>query len=75
MQSAAYVIRYAPSYIKMGFNQFVEFTKSEVFVTRTVSEFLFEGYPDPLLNASHYLPEGFLDIPDMDRFGWFYGVS
>lgn len=42
-------------------------------VTRKVGEFIFDGYPDPLLKLAELLPEGFLPvIIPFDKFGWFY---
>lgn len=42
--------------------------------TKKAKDWLFDGFEDPFLNSVKYLP--FLDdIPDMDRFAWFYGVS
>ncbi|KAK9876976.1 hypothetical protein WA026_016005 [Henosepilachna vigintioctopunctata] len=39
--------------------------------TKPLKELLFIGYKDPLLTTASYLP--FLDnIPDMDKFAWFY---
>lgn len=48
---------------------------SEVFISKNVSELLFEGYSDPLLDLAGKLPSGIdLPIPDYDKFGWFYTV-
>ncbi len=48
---------------------------SEVFISKNVSELLFEGYSDPLLDLASHLPPGInLPIPDYDKFGWFYSV-
>lgn len=47
---------------------------SSIYVTKTVSELLFDGYPDSILSMSKYFsvssPYG---VPD--KFGWFYIVS
>ena len=78
IQGAAYTIRFASPIIKAGFSSFLTETNSTIFVTKTVDEFLFEGYSDPLLNFSQALPpelQDFFAIPDYDKFGWFYNVS
>lgn len=47
--------------------------RTKVHTTKTVREFLFEGYSDPLLNLASILPAGVtpVQIP-FDKFGWFY---
>lgn len=40
--------------------------------THKVEEVLFSGYEDQLLNVAKSLPFANLQIPDFDRFGWFY---
>jgi hypothetical protein len=47
-----------------------------LFIKRTISELLFEGYEDELLTIGEaYLGQNEkMDIP-MDRFGWFYKVN
>ena len=51
-------------------------TPNEVFISKNVSELLFEGYSDPLLDLASHLPENIsISIPDYDKFGWFYDVS
>ena len=43
-------------------------------VTKTVREFLFDGYEDPLITMAETLPAlAQIDIP-FDKFGWFYKV-
>lgn len=43
-------------------------------VTKSVREFLFDGYEDPLISLADTLPAlAQIDIP-FDRFGWFYKV-
>ena len=47
---------------------------NSLFVTKNVSQLLFEGYDDPLLNIP--MPPGLnITIPPFDKFGWFYMVS
>lgn len=44
------------------------------YVTKTASEFIFDGYEDPILDVviklNQYIP---IDLP-FKRVGWFYGV-
>jgi CD36 family len=43
-------------------------------VSKSVREFLFDGYEDPLISLADTLPAlAQIDIP-FDRFGWFYKV-
>ena len=56
----------------MGFSLYNE----KVHVTKNASEWLFDGYEDPLINLAKGNP--LLDeteIPPFDRFGWFYMVK
>lgn len=46
-----------------------------VALTHTVGQVTFEGYEDPLLNAASTLRTFQSSLPQMDKFGWFYGVS
>ena len=49
-----------------------------VYITKTASELLFEGYEDDFIGmAREYVEkygEGGVEIP-YERFGWFFGVS
>lgn len=55
----------------MGFSLYNE----KVHVTKYASEWLFDGYEDPMINLARGNPllED-SDIPPFDRFGWFYMV-
>lgn len=44
---------------------------SELHVTKTAGELLFDGYEDQILSAAGYLP--FVEVAD--KFGLFYNVS
>lgn len=50
----------------------------EVFVTKTASELLFEGYQDDMIDIARSMPtfmgDTKVEVP-FDRFGWFYMVS
>lgn len=42
-------------------------------VTKNVSQLLFEGYSDPVLNIMEILKNNSIKVPDiLDKFGWFY---
>lgn len=49
----------------------------KVFITKTASELLFEGYQDDMIDIAREMPSIVseeIDVP-YDRFGWFYMVS
>jgi len=43
-------------------------------LAKTVREYLFEGYKDPLLDLINTINNTEFKIP-FDKFGWFYNVS
>lgn len=47
----------------------------KVHITKTASEWLFEGYEDPIITVAKDIASilGVGEIP-FDRFGWFYQV-
>jgi hypothetical protein len=51
------------------------FYKQKIHVTKTASEWLFEGYEDPIIGVAKEIAS-FLGVGDVpfDRFGWFYMV-
>jgi hypothetical protein len=59
--------------MKEAFNGILKVIRSDLFVTKTVSEFTFDGYSDPLIDLGRRFPIG--DFPPIDKFGWFYQVS
>ena len=62
-------------FMKVMFNEMVNNVDTQIFVTKTATELLFDGYDDPLLDAAaviKYLVN--ISIP-FDKFGWFYSVS
>lgn len=71
-QSAVNSIKDDGPIMKYGFNSFIKKAGSTLFITKTVNEFLFEGFSDPLINASKWDPSG--KAPPFDKFGWFYDV-
>ena len=63
--------------LQPGFSGFLDINNiKDVFTEKKVRELLFEGYSDPLLDFSQYIPDWFpIKIPPYDKFGWFYTVS
>lgn len=45
--------------------------KEKLFVKRNVSQLLFDGYPDPILKQTKYLPASMVPVK-MDKIGYFY---
>ena len=72
-KGAAYSLRYAPLWFKVVFNRLISKYKSELFVTKTSRELLFDGYEDPLLDLAKHFPSG--KFPPFDKFAWFYQVN
>jgi len=60
--------------LQPGFSGFLDINNiKDVFTEKKVRELLFEGYSDPLLNISQFIPDWFpIKIPPYDKFGWFY---
>lgn len=48
----------------------------KVHITKTASEWLFEGYEDPIIGVAKDIASilGMSEVP-FDRFGWFYQVK
>lgn len=70
LMGAVYTLRFEPVFYKVGLNRIVKLLKSQMFVTKTAGELLFDGYSDPLLDLAKELPPGIL--PPFDKFAWFY---
>lgn len=50
----------------------------KVHVKRRADELLFKGYSDNMIDAINQLPKflfDFSNMPQMDKFGWFYKVN
>lgn len=76
MQTAAYVVRDWNYLIRRSVGLALSTTNQRLDITRTVSQFLFEGFEDPLITIASRVPGlSGLEIPDFDKFGWFYMVS
>ena len=63
----------SPLWFKVVFNRLISKYKSELFVTKTSRELLFDGYEDPLLDLAKHFPSG--KFPPFDKFAWFYQVN
>jgi hypothetical protein len=59
-----------------GIELSLAFYGQKLHVTKNASQWLFEGYEDPIINVAKEIASflGVGDIP-FDRFGWFYRVS
>lgn len=48
----------------------------EISVKKSVGQFLFDGYADPLLDLAKLIPSAIVPVTiPFDKFGWFYTVS
>jgi hypothetical protein len=59
-----------------GIELSLAFYGQKLHITKNASQWLFEGYEDPIINVAKEIASflGVGDIP-FDRFGWFYKVS
>lgn len=71
-QSAASTVKYWHWIQQTGLSTFLGTTGQTLHETKTVGEFLFDGYENQLLNFAKKMP--MIKIP-YDKFGWFYTVS
>ncbi|XP_043237513.1 protein croquemort-like [Amphibalanus amphitrite] len=70
--AAAAMIKDMDYFMKVMFNEMVNNVDTQLFITKTATQLLFDGYDDPLLDAAaviKYLVN--ITIP-FDKFGWFY---
>lgn len=61
--------------MRKGFSTTLSTLISNIYITKSVGEILFDGYDDTLLDMARSMP--FLadqGIPNYDKFGWFYMV-
>ncbi|XP_021916761.1 protein peste-like isoform X2 [Zootermopsis nevadensis] len=70
--SAAYVSRFRSSFIQYTLSSTLLMTGQKVWVTRTVREFMFDGYSDPLLTVATKFPHVTQSRFTADKFAWFY---
>jgi scavenger receptor class B, member 1 len=71
-KGAAYWLRSAPFWHKIVFNSLIKNYKTELFVTKTARELLFDGYEDPLLDLASVDLWKFVPY---DKFAYFYQVN
>ncbi|OXA59423.1 Protein croquemort [Folsomia candida] len=58
---------------KGALNLIMEFLGIKIWVKKTVGEFLFDGYGDPLLDLAKLMPSAVVPVTiPFDKFGWFY---
>ncbi len=49
---------------------------TKIWVKKSVREFLFDGYGDPLLDLAKLIPTSIVPVSiPFDKFGWFYTVK
>ncbi|XP_045478674.1 protein croquemort-like isoform X2 [Harmonia axyridis] len=65
------IVKHKSLLVRRGVNFLLEEKQIKLTVTKTVREFLFEGYNDTLLNFLKKIHLKGIDIP-FDKFGWFY---
>jgi scavenger receptor class B protein 1 len=70
--SSVYATRSWNYFLRKGLSVSLSSMAPNVYLTRTVSQMLFEGYEDPLINMARSLPFLGNSVPGWDRFGWFY---
>ncbi|XP_020281410.1 protein croquemort-like [Pseudomyrmex gracilis] len=67
--SAAHAVRYWEVNLQQTLSFLLTSTSRKIYISKTVDELLFSGYPDVLFTMSKGLIE---DMPPYSRFGWFY---
>lgn len=70
--SAAYTVRYHPL-VLLGVDKMFKILNTNISVTKTVGEWLFDGYNDPVLDLIHTINSTQVPQFPFDKFGWFYG--
>lgn len=68
--SVTNVVKDKHYFVQLGVNFFLEEKRVTLAVTRTVNEFIFEGYDDPMLDLLHKLNISNIKIP-FTKMGWF----
>ncbi|KAJ8947537.1 hypothetical protein NQ318_005015 [Aromia moschata] len=64
------LVRYKHYIVRRGVNFFIEEKKEQLAITKTIAEFIFDGYEDPLLDLVHKLNISSFKVP-YSKFGWF----
>lgn len=74
-KTAAFQTRYEGYFTQQGLSLTLS-AIADLTVDRSISQLLFEGYEDPLINMAKTMENlQHLEIPPYDKFGWFYEVS
>ncbi|XP_075974432.1 protein croquemort-like [Anticarsia gemmatalis] len=69
--TVAYLMRHQRLVVKVPVDIFLRLYHSNMFLTANVTDWLFDGISDPVLDIASHFPELPIDIP-YDKFGWFY---
>ena len=71
MQSAAYASRYYNYFLKLAISSTIRISQQKIWITKSVGEFTFDGYPDPLMTLASAMP--LLQKPGVTgaKFSWF----
>ncbi|GBO98648.1 Protein croquemort [Eumeta japonica] len=69
--TVTYMLRYRRPLTIFAVNAFLLWRHEHMFINANVSDWLFDGIDDSLLEIAHQFPELGFDVP-YDRFGWFY---
>ncbi|CAH0714638.1 unnamed protein product, partial [Brenthis ino] len=69
--TVAYIMRFQPTIFKVSVDVFMRMYHEDMFLKANVSQWVFEGIDDPILDIAQRFPELPINIP-YDKFGWFY---
>ncbi|XP_045447267.1 protein croquemort-like [Melitaea cinxia] len=69
--TVAYVLRDTPTFFRVPVDVFMRMYHEHMFINATVSEWLFDGIDDPIIDIAMRFPDLPINIP-FDKFGWFY---
>lgn len=67
-------MRHQPTIFKVPVDVFMRMYHENLFLKANVSQWLFDGIDDPILDIAQRFPDLPINIP-YDKFGWFYTVS
>ncbi|KAK3923344.1 Protein peste [Frankliniella fusca] len=71
--TAAHVVRDWYYLVRRSVALALRSTNQKISIRRKVGQFLFDGYPDPLITIASTVPGlAGVAIPNFDKFGWFY---
>ncbi|CAG9819613.1 unnamed protein product [Phaedon cochleariae] len=70
LATVANMVKFKHIIVREGVNFFLQEKKTPLAVTKTVNEFIFEGYDDPMLDLLHQLHIKGINVP-FTKFGWF----